>query len=439
LITPTYAAQYHPALPDQRTLRFTPNAAGGYDVSLMPFHFESDLGANLHLLDRRAFEAWGSRRYEAQLNFAFPFYGKTYDRMYANEDGAIALGHDLVSYFSYSYHYGGDTPFIFPLLVDLNPEAGGSVFARQESDRLILTWERVPAWYHREDVYTFQAVLYTSGVFEFSYNGLPDKLAYLSDDEPSARAWVIGAVPGDMKISPLAPLPAASLSSKPVVACPGGQARGNLPAESPARTAQPGRAEKAPQGLVRAPAACPEPAEGGAFQLQTGGLQPLGLSWQWPQRIELAALTPEHVIRGGPEGLVQDYYLDFRRHLHTLLLPLAYLMLGVSLLMLLAFPWLFHLNLVKPLETLLAGVRRVNAGDLQTTMPVHYRDEIGFLTESFNRAAARLHDQVTTLETRVAERTADLTQVNARLRQEMDQREAAQAQVLAQQRAGRGA
>ncbi len=353
LVAPTYAAQYHPSLPDQRTLRFSPNAAGGYDVSLASFHFESDLGANLHLLDD-----WGSGRPAAQLHFAFPFYGQTYDRVYANNDGTIALGHELTSFFSYALHYGGSTPMLLPLLLDLNPGvAGGDVFVRQEAERLIVTWQRMPGFYRREDVYTFQAALYATGVFEFSYNGLPVNLAYHLDDEPSASAWAIGAVPGDLSRSPQI----ADLGS-----------------------------------------------------LATGG-----------------TIT----ISGGPQGIVHDYYLDFRRYLHTLLLPLAYLMLGASLLMLLAFPWLFHLNLVKPLETLLAGVRRVNAGDLGTTMPIHYHDEIGFLTESFNRAVAEQHDLIANLEERVAERTADLTQVNARLRGEIDQRQAAQAQVLVQERA----
>jgi len=107
---------------------------------------------------------------------------------------------------------------------------------------------------------------------------------------------------------------------------------------------------------------------------------------------------------------------------------------AASALVAIGFPSLFYLNLVRPLDTLLAGVRRANAGDLQANMPIHYHDEIGFLTESFNSTVAKLRDSIATLETRVAERTADLTQVNVRLRGEIDQREAAQAQLLAQQR-----
>jgi DNA-binding NarL/FixJ family response regulator/signal transduction histidine kinase len=406
LTTPAYAAQYRPPLPDQHTLRFTPNAAGGYDVSLAPFQFERDpsagsgqgLGANLHLIDWREGDAAAGKQHTAAFSFTFPYYGRIYDRLYANDEGTIALGHEPTSYFSYALHYGGATPMLLPLLLDLAPGgAGGDVFARQEADRLIVTWQRVPGFYHPEDVYTFQAALYATGVFEFSYNGLPANLAYLPDDEPAARAWAIGAVPGTSRTSSPAHLP--STSSGQVLRGAGSQAPPSF----------------AGKHVLSA-------AEGGG-----GGVG--------PQHVDFASLAGGGTLSGGPQGIVHDYYLDFRRYLHTLLLPLAYLILGASLFVLVVFPSLFHLSLVRPLNTLLAGVRRVNAGDLGTTMPIQYRDEIGFLTESFNHAMTQQRDLVATLETRVTARTADLAEANALLRQEMDDRQAAQTQVVVQERA----
>ena len=195
VITPTYAAQYRPVFPDHRTVRFTPNDASGYDITPVPFHFESDLGADLNLVDSTA---RADVQDSAKLDFDFPFYGKTYSQVYATNDGSIALGQDAY-YRDYLYHYGGKTPFIFPLLIDLIPEAGpGGVFARQAADRLIVTWDRVPAFYRRQAVFTFQAVLYRIGVFEFTYNGLPDGLGYhRPNDEPWASAWLVGSLPGD--------------------------------------------------------------------------------------------------------------------------------------------------------------------------------------------------------------------------------------------------
>jgi len=144
----------------------------------------------------------------ARLEFAFPFYGRAYDAVYVPHDGAIAIGRNVYSpwlFPDYSYHYGSHTPFLFPLLLDLIPEAGqaGGVYARQEADRLIVTWERVPAFHRRENVFTFQAVLYANGVFEFSYGDLPAELAYRPDNEPLADVWVIGATPGDAPESSL--------------------------------------------------------------------------------------------------------------------------------------------------------------------------------------------------------------------------------------------
>ncbi len=383
LITPSYAAQYRPAFPDQRTLRFTPNAAGGYDVSLAPFHFERDPstgspqktrdyagqgpGANLHLRDLISPTDRGTVEGSARLDFTFPFYGRTYDAVYINHDGAIGIGRNVHSpwiYPDYAYRYGSYTPFLFPLLLDLKPEAGGGVYARQEADRLIVTWDHVPAFYRPADVFTFQAVLYASGVFEFSYDGLPADLAYRPDDEPLANVWAIGATPGN------------------------GSAVGGR------RSAT-----------------------------------------QSPQSVDFGSLASGGAIRSGPQGVLQDYYLDSRRHLRVLLLPLTYLIVIASALALVGFSSIFHRNLMRSLNALLAGVRRVNQGDLQTTMPIYYHDEIGFLTESFNSAVAQQRELIATLETRVAARTSDLAEANVLLRQEMDGRQAAQTQLLRQERA----
>ena len=174
LVTPAYAAQYRPIFPDGRTLRFTPNAAGGYDLSLAPFRFEADLGASF--IKPPTLDAAGRSFVEsqAQRDFVFPFFGHTYDRVYANLDGTIALGRTVTGYSDYAYHYGS-TPLLMPLLLDLAPEetGRGDAFVRQEADRLIVTWDHVPGFYRREAVFTFQAILYRSGVFEFSTRACP--------------------------------------------------------------------------------------------------------------------------------------------------------------------------------------------------------------------------------------------------------------------------
>ncbi|MFQ5434968.1 MAG: histidine kinase, partial [Anaerolineae bacterium] len=126
-------------------------------------------------------------------------------------------------------------------------------------------------------------------------------------------------------------------------------------------------------------------------------------------------------------GIVEDYYLDFRRYLHRIFAPLAYFTLGSSLFILIGFPLFFRVNLVEPLNTLLKSVRQINAGNLETEVTVMYRDEIGFLAESFNAATAKQRTLVSDLEARVAKRTVDLEAYAAQnmrlLKEEYHQRE----------------
>jgi signal transduction histidine kinase len=135
-----------------------------------------------------------------------------------------------------------------------------------------------------------------------------------------------------------------------------------------------------------------------------------------------------------PQGMIQDLYQDFRRHLHNFIAPLAWLILGSSLLLILGLPTLVNTNLIKPLNALLGGIERVESGDLDVKMTVQHRDEIGSLTTSFNTMAAQLRAHVTELEGRVAERTVALQVSNAQLKAEAHEREAAEMQVIQQQR-----
>lgn len=85
-------------------------------------------------------------------------------------------------------------------------------------------------------------------------------------------------------------------------------------------------------------------------------------------------------------------------------------LLGVaSLLVLFVFPAFFQVILVRPLMTLLAGVERVNAGALDTTVPARYPDEIGKLTAVFNELTRTLKASREELEQRVAARTRELS------------------------------
>ncbi len=141
------------------------------------------------------------------------------------------------------------------------------------------------------------------------------------------------------------------------------------------------------------------------------------------------------ISRMGVTPLLEDYLFAFRRDLHAFMLPVAWVIIGGSLLLLLIIPLVLRASVARPLEALTAGVRRMEAGEMDVSTPIQTSDEIGFLTGAFNNMSSALDDQVRNLERRVADRTRELDTANASLRAEMRQRETAQAQLIQQQRA----
>ncbi len=358
-VAPVYIASYQPNLHAARALRFMPNAGGGYDITGIPAAFDRDLGENLHLDDGQA------RGCSDPLAFPFPFYGQTYPQLYVCNDGAISLGQSL-PYRDFQYRYGAGKPLLLPLLIDLDPTiSSGGVFARQEQDHLILTWDRLRGFRQPEAEFTFQVILYADGVFDFVYAALPDQLTFLPNDEPGASLWAIGAVPGHANRSD--PLPQLAAL--------------NIWANGTTENARDAR-----------------------------------------------------VIHSGPEGILQDFNLEFRQHVHRLLAPLAGVILAASAFIVLGFPLMFYAILVNPLNALLQGVRRIETGDYDVCVPVQAHDEIGFLTRAFNKLSTELGDLIHNLEARVSARTEALHTANVHLRKEIKAREEAQETVLAQQR-----
>ncbi|MEM6335465.1 MAG: ATP-binding protein, partial [Bacteroidota bacterium] len=100
---------------------------------------------------------------------------------------------------------------------------------------------------------------------------------------------------------------------------------------------------------------------------------------------------------------------------HEAMLPLLVLMIVAVVFALVAFPLALQGSLVRPIERLLDGVRRVNAGERDVTVPVRVRDEVGRLSAGFNAMTASLRDAedelrsyANDLEERVAARTHEL-------------------------------
>lgn len=331
LLAPSYVATFKPSLKDRQTLRFTPNDIGGYNVSEADFHFESVLDGKV---SAQTLDENGNHRVE----FTFPFYGETYTEVYITHSGIISLGQTFRP-----LNLEAATariPTLFPLRISLDPnptEEDSGLYIHRHPDQLIITWSRLLSRAQPEMRYTFQAVLYADGIFEFTYNGLPQPLLFSPDASPPANPWLRGVVRG--RNEPLHELPAGMEES------------------------------------------------------------------------DLIALS-----HAGASPLLENYLLAFRRYLHNFMLPVAWVVIGGSLFILISLPLLLRSSIAQPLEALTEGVRRMEAGELDVSIPVQNEDEIGYLTGAFNTMSNALDDLVSNLETRVADRTADLSNANAELR-----------------------
>ncbi|MBI5440601.1 MAG: SpoIIE family protein phosphatase [Deltaproteobacteria bacterium] len=92
------------------------------------------------------------------------------------------------------------------------------------------------------------------------------------------------------------------------------------------------------------------------------------------------------------------------------------IVLGVSLLATVALvSGLLHRVVLTPLERLTASARELAAGRYGVELPSSRTDEIGSLTDAFNRMSATIRDHTVTLETKVAERTDALSEANRNL------------------------
>ena len=321
-VAPIYAESYEPALPDHRTIQFSPNADGGYTAEEIPFTFDPARGENLQLTESAVNPV-------AKIDFEFPFFNQIHQAVYVGNDGIIGIG-AAAGFREYQMNFTS-VPAILPLLVDLNPEASpnGNIYANQKKDKLTVTFDHVPAYFRNYETYTFQVVLHSDGKFSISYDGLPKSYAYQPNQNPESEVWAIGIKP-----------------------------------------AQPARVK-------------------GSFS-------------KLPVEI-------------GPQGLIQDENQSFRQYQHRLMFPIAVTILASSLILLIGVPLVIQKNLAQPLNSLLAGVERMNNGDLNVNLPAQFNDEIGYLTQSFNNMSRELNNLILELETRVSDRTSNLLAVNKQL------------------------
>jgi hypothetical protein len=142
-------------------LRFTRNAAGGYDVGQADAGFRPTLGSRLTLEDDDT----------AQLDvpFGFPFYAGTERTAFVNSDGNVTFGEgDNASTERNVARLLAGPPRVAAFLADLDPSQGGGVFAHAAADRYTVTWCGVRGFDSTDEV-SVQMTLLPDGVIEMKY------------------------------------------------------------------------------------------------------------------------------------------------------------------------------------------------------------------------------------------------------------------------------
>lgn len=134
-----------------------------------------------------------------------------------------------------------------------------------------------------------------------------------------------------------------------------------------------------------------------------------------------AVLAYDQIVVGG-----QSFYIVAERSLAqalNLAITTIFLITGLTVVAIgsaVGVGILLVRQIVQPVESLAATAQSIAAGELSQHVEVKQRDEIGRLAEAFNTMTARLRDFVSTLEERVAVRTADLEQRSAQLQAAAD-------------------
>jgi hypothetical protein len=142
-------------------LRFTPSGSS-YSVTRLSLPLEPDTGTRLSLGDDDSTRI--------TLPFGLPFFGQTYSTAFVNSDGNVTFGQKDDASTSRDVGRLVNGPArVAPLLVDLNPESGGTISVLSVADHATVTWRAVPQ-FDETDKNTFQVTLWADGRVDFVYD-----------------------------------------------------------------------------------------------------------------------------------------------------------------------------------------------------------------------------------------------------------------------------
>jgi PAS domain S-box-containing protein len=213
-------------------------------------------------------------------------------------------------------------PAIAPIVMNLDPSGGGDIFLKSEAGKATITWHEVPE-FEGHSRNSVQLVLFKDGSFDFSYGEV--------NPDPGNRRVKVD-------VYPIANITGTVLGT--------------------------------------------ERKRGGAFAPRLVGIHPGGRG---------AALQPIRFMKdlpymgAAPGAIFESYEAEYNRYLHERMLPLAFVIMGVSVFILFFFPLLLRTGLIRPLHLLYEGMEKADRGDLDLAISPQFNDEIGYLTRSFNR------------------------------------------------------
>jgi hypothetical protein len=163
------------------TVRFIPAPNGRYSYTLETTNFDGSVSENIKLGD----DSSATLQFK---NFQFPYGRKVYDHCYINSNGSITFeGPDTEP--PAANIVSGITPRVAGFFTDLNPEKSGAIFVYQNSDKVLISWLKVPEFFNQNQFdfgqNTFQIVLYKTGVIDLVYT-----------KEFTATQGIVGLIPG---------------------------------------------------------------------------------------------------------------------------------------------------------------------------------------------------------------------------------------------------
>jgi PAS domain S-box-containing protein len=296
---------------DHQTINFAPNHYKSYDITTAPFRFDSDMGLKTRI-------NYGESK-RTELKFSFPFFSGEYSTIHILSGPMIYLGEEIREKGWGGYH---PQPVIAPIIMNLNPSAGGEIFLKNEIDRVTITWYELPE-FKQPSTNTIQLILNRDGSFNFSYKELnPDPRNRSIKIDVHTTVNITGTVLG--------------------------------------------------RGVMK----------GVSFEPRLVGIHPGGNNTLL-QPIRFMNDLPYSSTY--PGAIFEAYDIDYYQYIHNRLVLLASVLVGSSIFILYFFPVLFRANLIKPLHILYEGMEKVNKGDLDVTISPQFNDEIGFLSHSFNQ------------------------------------------------------